>query len=138
MSLTSQSLFAEQPTKSRILVADDQEVIRSHLQGIGPMINCEVFAAQDGLEAWEIFNAVKPDLVILDIYMPKMSGLTLMQKIKAAQPETKVILITGFLTYSQLAAKAGSQADAFFNKPLNIKTLVDAALKLLPRAELKE
>ena len=52
---------------SRLLIADDERVVRDHLREVGCELGFDVYTAADGLEAWDTFNAAWPDISILDI-----------------------------------------------------------------------
>ncbi|RJP76611.1 MAG: response regulator [Candidatus Zixiibacteriota bacterium] len=120
-----------QDKRPLLLVADDEEIIRTRLQEMSAMLGFEVRTAKDGGEAWEQFQAQRPDIVILDIYMPKINGLQLMQKIKNTEPTCPVILITGFMHFEQLVKSQPIKPDGFITKPFNINTIINALLKLV-------
>jgi DNA-binding NarL/FixJ family response regulator len=79
----------------RILIADDHEVIRTGVKTLlsnTPYVVCG--EAADGVEAIEQISRTEPDLVILDVSMPKMSGAEVLLKIRVLWPSLKVILFT--------------------------------------------
>ncbi len=81
----------------RLLVCDDHEVIRSGMVTILAGSEIEVVAqAANGNEALEQVEAVRPDIVLLDIRMPGSDGLATLEKIKATLPETKVIMLSTY------------------------------------------
>jgi CheY-like chemotaxis protein len=114
-----------------LLVVDDEGTIRLRLQELGESLGFQVCAAQDGAEAWKIFSGDPPDLVILDLYMPRMNGLMLLSKIKQAQPRCPVILITGFLHEKALQFLSGARPDGCIFKPLNHTQTSEMMLKLV-------
>jgi len=116
--------------KAKLLVVDDESSIRRHLQTLAESLGFEVCAASDGVEGWQAFLTERPDLVILDIYMPRMNGLALLSKIKADAPECPVVLITGFLNYEQLIKAGGDKPDGCIIKPLNLKKTGDLLVRL--------
>jgi two-component system, NarL family, response regulator EvgA len=79
----------------RILIADDHEVIRTGVKTLlsnAPYVVCG--EAADGVEAIEQISRTEPDLVILDVSMPRMSGAEVLLKIRVLWPSLKVILFT--------------------------------------------
>jgi CheY-like chemotaxis protein len=77
-----------------ILFADDQKNIREHCRAAFADEGYRVVLARDGIEALEIFITETPDLAILDISMPRSSGLETLAQIKSLSPRTPVILFT--------------------------------------------
>ncbi len=116
--------------KLRLLLADDEQIIRSRLQTLGEKLGFVVETAADGLEAWEAFRRDMPDLVILDIYMPRMNGLQVLHNIKESYPDCPVILITGFLQYEQLIQKDRVKPDGFIIKPFHLEKIANLMLQL--------
>ncbi|MBU1880745.1 response regulator [bacterium] len=114
----------------RLLIVDDEEIIRTRLQELGEKLGFTVFTAADGVAGWDLFRDVKPDIAVLDIYMPKMNGLLLMHKIKENFPESPVILITGFLHYEQLIEKDRIKPDGFIIKPFHLEKIANLILEL--------
>ena len=114
-----------------LLVADDEEIIRNRLKDLGEKLGFTVYTAKDGMEGWETFKEKQPDLVVLDIYMPRMNGLLLLHKIKEFCPERPVILITGFLHYEQLIQKDRIKPDGFIIKPFHLEKIANLMLELV-------
>lgn len=114
-----------------LLVADDEEIIRNRLKDLGEKLGFTVYTAKDGMEGWETFKKMQPDLAILDIYMPRMNGLLLLHKIKEIYPERPVILITGFLHYEQLIQKDRIKPDGFIIKPFHLEKIANLMLELI-------
>jgi YesN/AraC family two-component response regulator len=117
--------------KLKVLIADDEEIIRNRLMELGEKLGFEVYTAQDGVEGWDVFRETNPDLAILDIYMPRMNGLLLMHKVKELAPEVPVILITGFLHYEQLIQKDRIKPDGFIIKPFHLEKIANLMLELV-------
>lgn len=81
----------------KILYIDDEEVIRENaIEYLG--FYCDnVYGAKDGLDGFEQYKKIKPDIIITDIKMPKLNGLEMVEKIRENDNTTKVIVITAFL-----------------------------------------
>ncbi len=81
---------------ARILIAEDEERLRRLLQMLLSTQGYDLTLAADGAQAWELFSAGHFDLVITDLRMPNMDGLSLLKKIKEQSATTPVIVITAF------------------------------------------
>ena len=112
--------------KKKILIADDECHIRRILQFNLERAGYEVLVVEDGSAALETALAEHPDLVILDISMPGMTGLDVCRKLKttAALEQTPVFLLTAKGQESDRHAGDASGADRFFTKPFSPKELV--------------
>lgn len=116
----------------RILVVDDNQavrlVVRSALEMHGPYI---VHEAVDGLDAVQKAETLNPDLVIMDLSMPRMHGIAATRKLKESRPPVHVVLFTmhkGVLTESE-AASAG--LDAVVSKSDGIESLFQQVQQIL-------
>ncbi|MBU0517743.1 response regulator [bacterium] len=109
--------------RPKLLIVDDEEIIRNRLEELGKSMNLEVYTAEDGVDGVFAFNEVKPDVVILDVYMPRKNGLKALQDMKGIDNNVKVILITGYLRFEQIVQTGGVGADAYLEKPFNLETM---------------
>lgn len=80
-----------------ILYIDDESCMRENVVEYLGYYFDNVFEASDGLEGFEVYKQVKPDIIITDITMPKMNGLEMVEKIRQSDSETKVIVATAYL-----------------------------------------
>ncbi|MCX7171702.1 MAG: response regulator [Proteobacteria bacterium] len=81
--------------KVRVLIADDEEHIRSLIDLIISSLGAEVVAqAADGERALSLYKQHRPDMVILDINMPKLDGIAVLKQIMAIDPRTLVVMLT--------------------------------------------
>ena len=118
----------------KVLIADDEPKIRG---GINESIPWEEYGlkvvglAKDGAEALEIAMAESPDICLIDINMPVIGGLELIQSIKEENPEVITIIITGFdlFDYAQKALKL--KVFDFLLKPINEEELKNTVLKAI-------
>ncbi|HHU92807.1 MAG TPA: response regulator transcription factor, partial [Halanaerobiaceae bacterium] len=99
--------------KARVLVADDHDLVR---EGICKLLelyeNIEIVGeAGDGIETVNMVRALSPELVLLDLNMPRMDGITTVGKIKEIAPEVKVLILTihDGEEYIYEVAKAGAE-----------------------------
>ena len=112
----------------KILLADDEEGIRKVLGISLADSGYEVLTAENGEAAFEIFQRVKPQIVLTDIKMPGMDGIELLQKIKLENPDTEVIMITGHGDMDLAIRSLKHDATDFVTKPINDDVL-EIALK---------
>ena len=87
---------------ANLLIVDDEQEIREMLSRHFLFEGFNIFQAEDGLEALEVLNKQKIDLVISDIVMPRMSGVELLEIIHKEFPMIRVNMITGYVTQSHL------------------------------------
>ncbi len=82
--------------KKRILIAEDHKILRKGLKALlGDSDDIEVVAeAEDGIEAVRCVEKYRPDLILLDLGMPRMSGISVIKEIKSRFPETKILVLT--------------------------------------------
>jgi DNA-binding NarL/FixJ family response regulator len=80
--------------------------------------------AGDGSEALELARALSPDLILMDLAMPQVDGLEATRRIKAEQPETKVIILTRYQDDAYRKAATRSGADAFLPKVTRVAELL--------------
>ncbi|MEM5786766.1 MAG: response regulator [Syntrophobacteraceae bacterium] len=119
----------------RILVIDDSSLARRTLSRILEPADYEVIEAEDGLIGLEKFMIERPDLVFLDLTMPGLSGIEVLEKMREIDPEVRVIVATADIqTFTRtLAAEAG--ALAFIMKPFEKDAVLDAVRSALSRGE---
>ncbi|HET6517205.1 MAG TPA: response regulator [Nitrosopumilaceae archaeon] len=109
--------------KTILLVDDDIDLMENTAYMI-KSIGFNVITAENGVDAVEQFKEAKPDLVIMDIKMPKMDGYEAFFKIKQNDSEAKIILITAFAHDSKKHQKAESMnLLATLNKPYTFEQL---------------
>jgi NarL family two-component system response regulator LiaR len=96
----------------RVLVVDDQTIVRKGIRALLAEIEgIEVIGeAEDGQEAVAQTEALRPDVVLMDLVLPKMDGIEAIRQITAQQPETRVLALTSFGTDDKVfpAIKAGA------------------------------
>jgi len=118
-----------------ILVVDDNRENLELLEAYLEDIPCETIPAYDGPQALEIVRKQKPDLILLDVMMPRMSGFEVCRKLKN-DPKTSdipVIMVTALSEFGDIERGIGSGTDDFISKPVNkleLLTRVKTMLKL--------
>jgi DNA-binding response OmpR family regulator len=117
--------------KARILVADDEEGIRELLHEQLTSAGYATDEATDGAEAIEKIEHVTYDLAILDINMPKKTGLDVLKHIRDRQLKMGVIMLTGRLGFSVGSESMMLGADEYITKPFDLEYLELAIKKVL-------
>jgi two-component system cell cycle response regulator len=119
-----QSIDSDDVALRAILVVDDDAVIRRYLEAQLSRLGCRLIFANDGIEAMEVLDREHPDLVLLDIVMPRMDGFEVCRRIKGNLETNDIPVI--HLTALKGEAKEQSfacGADDFLNKPPNFVEL---------------
>ncbi len=108
-----------------VLVVDDNEANRKLLQGMLTELGFEVRLASSGADAIELFAEHSPDIVLMDIMMPGMSGYDASAKIKQFNPDvyTPLIFVTALKPEDAMAKAVEAGGDDFITKPINFEIL---------------
>jgi DNA-binding NtrC family response regulator len=114
--------------KKQLLIVDDESEIRDMLSRHFRFEGYEVETAPDGRKALEILSKIPIRVVISDIQMPEMDGISMLEAIRDHYPMIRVIMITGYVTLNNALACMRNQADTVIFKPLNDLTELDAAV----------
>lgn len=117
-----------------VLFAEDDKIIRIQITEVLEMLFQKVFVAEDGKTAYEIYEEEHPDIVISDIKMPILDGLSLIEKIRMSDYATPVVLITSFTEQELLVNAANLSIDGYIIKPIDFKALVRTISKSMQRA----
>lgn len=130
MTSSATSAGSSAGPKSRILIADDNGPNVELLEAYLSTLDCDIGVAVDGRDTLDKVGSFKPDLILLDVMMPKLSGFEVCQKLKG-DPTTRGIMILMVTALNELgdierAVQAGT--DDFLSKPVN-------KLELLKRVE---
>ncbi|MEW5724046.1 MAG: response regulator [Thermodesulfobacteriota bacterium] len=128
--------------KQSVLLIDDEEDIRLVLGISLADLGYEVIPAENGETGLRLFFERRPPIVITDIKMPDIDGLTLLRRIKGEAPETEVVMITGHGDMETAIESLKFEATDFITKPIHIEAL-EAAMhrvqeNILTREKLRE
>lgn len=125
--------FDEAPTGSsrlpyRVLIADDHELLRDGLRALmNSTADLEVVGeAANGADAIRLCQELQPDVVLMDLKMPEMDGLTAIQMIHAAQPDIRLIALSGFGEEHLIRAALRNGALSYLLKTISGQKLIDA------------
>ncbi len=116
----------QQTRPSKVLIVDDNAQNLELLQAYLEELDCETVAAYDGPEALDLVAKSPPDLLLLDIMMPKMSGFEVCRRLKS-DPKTSaipIIMVTALNEFGDIERGVESGTDDFVSKPVNKLELV--------------
>jgi len=119
--------------KRRVLLADDDPALRRLIHTTLGTTDFDLLQAQDGEEALRIAREQHPELILLDVNMPKLDGFTVCQQLKEA-PETaaiKVVMLTARGADADRAKGRAAGADDYFVKPFSPVQLLNKVYALL-------
>ena len=114
--------------QARILVVDDEEEIRKTLSRHFRFEGFQVYTAANGVEALEVLNTKRMEIVITDILMPHMDGIELIREVQAQYPMIHTIVITGSVRMHHLLAALRHGADTCIFKPIEDMQELDDAV----------
>ena len=116
--------------EKRILICDDATFMRMMIKDILTKNGYEVAGeAENGLVAIEKYNELKPDLVLMDITMPEMDGITALKKIVESDSEAKIIMCSAMGQQSMVIDSIQAGAKDFIVKPFQAERVVEAVQK---------
>ena len=118
----------------RVLVVDDDRAIREALARALQLEGYAVVAATDGGAALEAIRAERPDVVVLDVMMPRIDGLTVVRVLRAEGDLTPVLMLTARTETSDRVAGLDAGADDYLAKPFELDELLARLRALLRRA----
>jgi CheY-like chemotaxis protein len=120
---------------SSVLIVDDEAPIRVLLSDILRARGHKVMTAEDGLAGLRAVEHMRFDMVITDLSMPGADGWTIIDETRRRSPETKLVILTGYGGFAELAVPGGdtSIVDALISKPFNIAEIDLTINRLLVR-----
>jgi DNA-binding NarL/FixJ family response regulator len=114
-------------TRTRVLLVDDQELVRVGFRMILERGGHEVVGeAADGVEAVDLADALDPDVILMDVRMPRLDGIEATRRILESRPETKVVVLTTFDLDQYVYAAVRAGACGFLLKDTSPTELVRA------------
>jgi two-component system, chemotaxis family, chemotaxis protein CheY len=119
----------------RLLVVDDALFMRKMIRDVAIEAGWEVAGeARNGLEAVELYDRLRPDLVTMDVVMPEMSGLEALRKIRAVDPDAQVVMVTALDQKQTLMESIRDGAIDFIVKPFDRGRIVSLLAKVKGKA----
>jgi len=121
--------------KRTILLVDDEDIVLSTGKRVLKALGYKVLLARSGKEAIELYKANKDeiDMVLLDMIMPEMGGGETYDQMKEANPNIKVLLLSGYNIDAEATAILDRGCDAFIQKPFGMRDLSQKIRELLDK-----
>lgn len=117
---------------ANILIVDDSRTSRKILRGILEDNGHKVVAeARDGASGILLYQELKPDIVTMDVTMPKMDGIEALKKLKEYNPDAKIIMVTAAGQKSKMIEAIKAGASEFVSKPYQAEQMVEIVKKVL-------
>lgn len=106
---------------NRILIADDNEANRELLEAYLAEIDCEIDIAQDGKQTIDKVASFRPDVILLDVMMPKLSGFEVCKQLKADDATRKImiLMVTALNELGDIQRAVDAGTNDFLSKPVN-------------------
>jgi two-component system, OmpR family, alkaline phosphatase synthesis response regulator PhoP len=119
--------------KSKILIADDNVTNVELLEAYLSDMDCEIATAADGSQTLERAAEFKPDLILLDIMMPKLSGFEVCKTIKSdpATGQIMILMVTALNELGDIERAVAAGCDDFLSKPINKLELIKRVENML-------
>ncbi len=135
--MTENAEMQDIDVRQKVLVADDEASIRRILETRLKMVGYDVVVAEDGEEAVNLFNKTNPDLVVLDVMMPKMDGYGVTREIRRTS-DVPIIILTALGDVSERITGLELGADDYVIKPFSPKELEARVKAVLRRTNNRE
>ncbi|UCV12999.1 response regulator [Dechloromonas denitrificans] len=120
--------------RTSIMIVDDNDMMRSILRSILRGEEYDVIGeARNGSIAVEMAERIKPDIICLDVVMPEKDGLEALCEIKAARPETEIVMVTSNADPETVQEAIQNGASGFIIKPFNAARVLDTLEKVAAR-----
>ncbi len=126
--------------ENKILIADDNEANAELLEAYLADVDCELEFASDGEETLAKVESFAPDLILLDVMMPKRSGFEVCQQIKS-NPETSsimILMVTALNELGDIERAVEANTDDFLSKPVNKHGLVKRVENMLALKDFRD
>ncbi|MBM7566381.1 response regulator transcription factor [Paenibacillus sacheonensis] len=121
-----------------LLIVEDEELVRKGIKRLLPFEEfniTEIIEADNGEEGLKLFLAHRPDIVLLDINIPKLNGLEFARKAKEAKPAAKIAVITGYDYYEYAVTALKIGIDDYVLKPVSKSDVYDVLRKLVEKLQ---
>jgi len=115
----------------KVLVVDDAQFMRMRCARLLTENGFEVVEAENGAQAIQVYQQQKPDVVLMDITMPEMDGLTALKELRSLHPDARVVMLTALGQQGIVIEAIKSGARDFIVKPFDTERVLTAVRKML-------
>ena len=122
---------APSPLTKRVLVVNDESDARQLIVEVMTKLGYEVESAEDGAKGWDALHTGRYGLVITDNKMPRMTGLEMIEKLRAANMSVPVVMATGHLPKLELSRKPWLQPEGMLERPYSNDDLLEVVDRVL-------
>lgn len=127
--------YLEKMQSLTVLYAEDEIGLRKNIADTLSYYVKEVIEASDGEEAYRLYQEKKPDIILSDIHMPRMDGIELVKKIRAADTKIPIIMITAHTDKEYLLEAVELHMEKYLVKPIDLDQLLKALEKSIEQIE---
>lgn len=120
-----------EPKPPLVLIIEDEGGLLEILEVVVRAAGYRVLTATDGVSAWQLFDQNRPDLLVLDLNLPRMSGFRFLELVRS-ESDLPVLIITAY-DFAEAEEVARYRPDAYIKKPFDVKVLVQTVDRLLGR-----
>jgi DNA-binding response OmpR family regulator len=121
-----------------VLFAEDDTITRTQMSEILEMLFAKVYVAEDGEEAYRIYEEELPDIIVTDIKMPKKDGLNLIKRVRQNNYNIPFVLMTSFAEQELLLDAANLSIDGYLVKPVELEKLTFTICRAVQRIHKNE
>lgn len=116
--------MSQRNTPIRVLLVDDERYMRVFVgKVLGGFIHCKVIEARDGQEAVDLSRTADPELILLDINMPRLDGVQALAQIRTFKPDTPIVMLTSISEEAIVEECVNKGASSFIRKDLRADLL---------------
>ncbi len=131
-------MSSEKISDISILIAEDEKQLLNSMVEYLELFFEKVYTAEDGLTAYEIYEKEKPDIIISDIHMPRLDGLSMIEKIRKKDLQTKIIITTAHSEKEKLMQAIELHLVRYLIKPIQSDQLKELLLSLVEELRQKK
>ena len=139
MNSTYRDSYGKQPSQATVLIAEDHEALRNTLRDwiSASFPNISILEARDGEEAMSVTIDRQPNVILMDISMPRVNGIETTRRIKKTVPNTEVVIVTVHENREYQSDAAAAGASAYIIKRKMGAELMPVLKRLLPQYDEK-